>query len=115
MWTQENLNRVSEILKCSGEANWPRLCSELNIRSGMPEHIIVSAKFGNRAVADEYEFRSIPMHNKEKDTVVVENPWFNTVHSSTRRMHDPNCLIFWPYIEIDADMAMKILVLGSVP
>ena len=52
MWTQENLNRVSEILKCSGEANWPRLCSELNIRSGMPEHIIVSAKFCNRAVAD---------------------------------------------------------------
>lgn len=115
MWTQENMNRITEILKCSGEANWPRICVELNVRTGNPNHVVASVKYGNRAVADEYEFRSIPRYDEAKGVVVVENPWFATVHSAISQMHDPNYPAFGKYIEIDADIAVKLIVLGSVP
>lgn len=114
MWTQENLNRVSEILKCSGEANWPRICVELNVRTGNPNHVVASVKYGNRAVADEYEFRSIPRYDEAKGVVVVENPW-STAHAVFKKTQDPNYPAFGKYIEIDADLATKLLVLGGVP
>lgn len=114
MWTQENLNRVTEILKCSGEANWPRICVELNISTGNPNHVIASVKYGERAVADEYEFKSIPRYDEAEGVVVVENPW-STAHAVIKQMHDPNYPVFGSYVKINADLATKLLVLGSVP
>lgn len=114
MWTLEKLNKVTEILGAAGERDWPRLCAELHVRAGNPHRVIASVKYGNRAVAGEYEFKSIPRYDEGGKVVVVENPW-STAHAVVKQMHDPQHPVFGSYVEIDADVAMKLLVLGATP
>lgn len=107
MYTQENLNKVTGILLAAGLEKWPMLCRELNIRDGRPDHVIVDWKYGSKPTADHYEFKSRPRYDQTRNVVVVENPW-----STLQSAKDPELPVLGPYIEIDAEVAMKILILG---
>lgn len=109
MWTQENLNKVTGILLAAGLEEWPVLCKELNLKSGRPNGIIVNVIYGSKSTADHYEFEPRPWHDETRNVVVVKNPW-STLQSLAKEPQLPG-----PYVEIDADIAMKILVLEHVP
>lgn len=112
MWTQENLNKITGILLAAGLEKWPTLCRELNIRDGRPDHVIVDARYGSKPTADHYEFKSRPRHDQARDVVVVENPWSTLQSVAVQMAKGPEIPVLGPYIEIDAEVAMKILVLG---
>lgn len=111
MWNRENLEKITSALRAAGTESWPRLCKELGIRSGRPNNVIVDATYGSKTTADYYQFEPNPYYDESKNLVVVENPW-STVHSVVMQQRNFDYPVFGGYIELDAEVAIKILVLG---
>ena len=105
MWDEEKLGRITELIRSAGSRRWPEICVKLNIRKGFPLNVIAGAKYGSKATADEYLFRTTPRYDDTRNMVIVENPW-----------HIWESLpVVGKYIEFDAELAIKILVLGEIP
>ena len=111
-WTQDNLARISSILLAKGIENWPKLCIELKISNGDPAWGVKNAYYSTKAVADYYDIEEYARYDKIKNVVVVENP-FSTVRQVVNNLFvNSDFPVFGNFIELDADVARKILVLG---
>jgi hypothetical protein len=115
IWTQENFQRLTELFRAAGQDKWSQICSNLNIKKGFPLNIIASAKYGNKTTADEYFFKSMARYDEFRNVVVVENPWAENFRHVARYSLENNYPFPSEYIELDADVAVKILVLEYVP
>lgn len=110
-WGQGNLKRVSEALKAGGIDNWPRVCSWLNISPGSPDYFVKDAKYGLSPTADHYEFETRPRYDSHRKVVVVENP-YSTALQVLHQTADSEFLVPGPWVQLDAEDALKVLVLG---
>lgn len=79
-------------------------CEKYNIKPGSPDWYVKKAYYGSDVVADRYDIEELPIHWDWKNTVVVLNPFHD--HKS---QHD---FIRYKWLEIDEEMARKLLVLG---
>ena len=111
-WNQESLRRVSEALKDGGIENWPRVCSWLNISPGSPDYFIKDAKYGLNPTADYYEFEARPRYDPQRNLVVVENP-YSTALQVLHQTTDSDLIVLGPWVQLDAEDALKALVLGA--
>lgn len=111
MFSRENLNKITEIFRSAGVEQWPRLCKELNIRKGTPKNVIVDWIYGSKPTADHYKYEARPYHDPDKNVVVFESPWPGPLEV-LKQMNDPEYPVFGGYLEIDSEVAAKILVLG---
>ncbi len=110
-WTKDNLNKITAVFFEKGEQNWCRMCSEFGIIPGFPDFYIKNAYYDKKAVAEYYDFEETPRYDKLKNTVVFENPFIapvSYVFSETCEYPPP----LTKFVEIDAETAKKILVLG---
>jgi hypothetical protein len=122
-WTREALDRLSKVISDSvAEAataavstrtpsvdsslleTWRAFCGKHNLKPGSPEWYVKKAYYGSDVVADRYDIEEVPIYLDWKDAVVVRNPFF--VKDSKEE------LLKWRWLEIDAELAMKFLVLG---
>jgi hypothetical protein len=122
-WTRETLDRLSKVVADSVAAEamvavnanppsvdsslletWRVFCRKHNFRPGSPEWYVKKAYYGSDVVADRYDIEEVPVYWDWKDAVVVRNPFFATDSKEE--------LLKWRWLEIDAELAMKFLVLG---
>ena len=122
-WTRETLDRLSKVIAHSVSAaamvavnanppsvdsslleTWRAFCGKHNVRPGSPEWYVKKAYYGSDVVADRYDIEEVPVYWDWKDAVVVRNPFFATDSKEE--------LLKWRWLEIDAELAMKFLVLG---
>jgi hypothetical protein len=118
-WTHETLNKVTQVLSGAidpplpAQNNQPfrptwevlsEFFMEHNIKTGTPDICVRKAYYNSgRAVADHYDFEEAPKHYERNDTVVVLNPFFGMNSNDSR---------YGKWLEMDADLAKKFLVLG---
>jgi hypothetical protein len=118
LWNKENLQKITKILEEKGIENWPKICVELKISKGNPAWHVKKAYYSTKATADSYDFEKSARYDKIRSVVVVENPWLGLPASQVlNNSHDPLPpdyldIIFGSFIELDAEIARKILVLG---
>lgn len=107
-WTRDTLNKLSEVLKDYTQKNqhpdWREFCIEHNFKPGSPDWRVKNAHYGADVVADHYDIEETPIFWEWKNTVVVLNPLFDR-----KSQHD---FFKYKWLEIDAELARKFLVLG---
>lgn len=115
MWSREKLDRVSAAILASAD-RWPELATELGVREGTPKHVIKGWRYDDptKATASHYDFDSIPHHDESRGVVVVENPFSSVSAVFKREFVDREYPVFGRFLEIDEDVAMKLLVLGCL-
>jgi hypothetical protein len=86
---------------------WREFCGRYDIQPGSPEWYVKKAYYGRDVVADRYDIEEFPVYWDWKNSVVVRNPFF-----AEDSKEEP---LKWRWLEIDAELAMKILVLGFIP
>lgn len=116
-WSREKLNGVTALLRSAGEERWPQLAVELGIRKGAPKHFIKGWKYDDptKATASHYDFESVPWHDESRSVVVVENPFYSVNEVFRKEFVDKELPVFGRFIEMDEEVAMKLLVLGATP
>jgi hypothetical protein len=113
-WTQENLNKLSQIMlnvpnKSTDRfkgflESWTEFCEKFKIKPGSPDFYVKKAYYGQNAHADRYDFEEVPIYYEWKNTVVIKNPFYNS--------NANELFIRIKFLELDADLARKFLVLG---
>lgn len=113
-WNREKFNRVTRALQEAGLPEWPRMCLELNIRNGSPRFLVNRAHYDDpsKATASHYDFSSVPWHDEVRDVIVIENPFLVSLAVLNNQHVDPSFPVLGPFVEMDAETATKILVLG---
>jgi len=124
-WTRDALTRLSEVIASAiadrsmpGNAPqpaphppflevWREFCIKFNLKPGAPDFYVKNAHYGKEVVADYYDFEELPIYWEWKNTVVFLNPFFDA--SNFKQTED---FLKYRWLEIDAEMAMKFLVLG---
>jgi hypothetical protein len=125
-WTRDALDRLSEFISnsvatpamASVNAKPPSVASSLletlrefcgrhDIKPGSPEWYVKKAHYESDVVADRYDIKEFPVYWEWKDAVVVRNPFF-----AEDSKEEP---LNWRWLEIDAELAEKILVLRYIP
>lgn len=112
LWNKENFHKITKILKEKGLENWPKLCVELKINKGDPAWGVKKAYYSTGVVADYYDIEEYPRYDKIKNVVVVENPFTTAQQIVNNHYANPDFPVFGPFIQINAEVARKILVLG---
>lgn len=116
-WTRENLEKLSKLLffvpnkkEYSGLVqnsfldSWIKFCKEFKIKPGTPDFFVEKAYYEDKVVANFYDFEEVPVYYEHKNTVVVKNPFYNP--------KEKELFLRLKFIEIDAELARKFLVLG---
>lgn len=112
LWSKENFRKITKILEEKGIENWPKICVELKISKGDPAWGVKNAYYSTSAVADHYDIEEYPRYDKIKNVVVVENPFSVARQVVNNIFGHPDFPIFGKFIQLDAEIARKILVIG---
>lgn len=124
-WTRDAMTRLSEVIvsAIAGQAMavnapqpvphppyleaWRAFCNTFNMKPGTPDFYVKNAHYTDKVVADHYDFEEIPVYLEHKNTVVFLNPFFDV--SNFKQTED---FLRYRWLEMDAELAMKFLVLG---
>lgn len=112
LWTKENFQKITKILEEKGIENWPKICVELKISKGDPAWGVKNAYYSTKATADYYDFEEFPRYDNLKNVVVVKNPFSTAQQVINNIFVSEGFPIFGEFVELDAETARKILVLG---
>lgn len=124
-WTRDAMTRLSEVIVTAVARQamavnapqpaphppyleaWRAFCKKFNLKPGTPDFYVKNAHYTDKVVADDYDFEEIPVYLEHKNTVVFLNPFFDV--SNFKQTED---FLRYRWLEIDAELAMKFLVLG---
>jgi hypothetical protein len=105
-WDKESLEKVTTILADLPLEKWREFSQEMDARDAITSSwaaTVWPCPVGTAHISQGHDPK--PAYLKLTNKVVIRNPF----------PHHHFVIATTPYIEVDADMAMKVLVLGGVP